>query len=187
LQWEMHSVAIDNLAAVDSMIFPAHGKWWMLAGVLPQGDAKRFPELHLFSAPDPVSGQWQSHPQNPLKIDPEFARNGGLLRKGEKLYRVAQAFAFSAYGASVNISEVHKLSESNYDEFLVARVDAHVKPGVTGLHHIDSIDGLTVWDEKRLQSIHDNGRSLSQWLQSGAPNKTQHSAQHSAPHQEVNA
>jgi hypothetical protein len=177
LQWEMHSVAIPDLAAVDSMIFPAHGKWWMLAGVLPQGDVRRFPEMHLFSAPDPVSGQWQAHPQNPLKIDPEFARNGGLLRKGEKTYRVSQALAFSAYGASANISEIHTLTDSSYNELLIARVNAGIKPGVTGLHHIDSIDGLTVWDEKRLHSIHEGRRSLNRWCQWGL--------RRAVPHKEV--
>jgi hypothetical protein len=174
LQWEMHSVAIADLAAVDSVIFPAHGKWWMLAGVLPQGDVKRFPEMHLFSAPDPVSGQWQAHPQNPLKVDPEFARNGGLLRKGGKTYRVSQAFAFSTYGASANISEIHALTDNSYSELLVARVNADIKPGVTGLHHIDSVGGLTVWDEKRLQSIHDSKRGVNQLFQWGARRTAQH-------------
>jgi hypothetical protein len=178
LQWELHSVAIDNMAAVDSMIFPAHGQWWMLAGVLPQGDVTRFPELHLFSAPDPLSGQWQSHAQNPLKIDPEFARNAGLLRLGEKMYRVSQALAFSAYGASANISEIQTLTDSSYNELLIARVNANIKPGVTGLHHIDSIRGLTVWDEKRLQSIRPMSRGL-QRLFGWDASRTAH-------HQEVN-
>jgi hypothetical protein len=160
LQWELHSVAMDNVAAVDSLIFPAHGQWWMLTGLLPQGDVERFPEMHLFSAPDPVSGQWQAHAQNPLKVDPEFARNGGLLRLGEKLFRVSQAFAFSAYGASINISEIKDLTDDAYNELLAARVNADFKPGVSGLHHIDAVDGLTVWDEKRWHASNRLGRSL---------------------------
>jgi hypothetical protein len=149
LQWELHSVAMDNVAAVDSLIFHARGKWWMLTGLLPQGDVTRFPEMHLFSAPDPISGHWQAHAQNPLKIDPEFARNGGLLRQGDKLFRVSQAHAFSAYGASINVCEITGLTESAYEELLKARFSGNAKPGVTGLHHIDSAGGLTVWDEKR--------------------------------------
>jgi hypothetical protein len=152
LQWELHSVAMDQLAAVDSVIFAAQGLWWMLCGVLPRGDVESFPQLHLFSAPDPLSGQWTPHGQNPLRIDPEFARNGGLLREGERLFRVAQASAFSAYGSSINICEIQNLSAQRYNEVLSARMNAKFKPGVTGLHHIDSVGGMTVWDEKRWHS-----------------------------------
>jgi hypothetical protein len=167
LQWELHSVVMDDMAAVDSLIFPAHGTWWMLAGVLPQGDVTRFPEMHLFSAPDPVSGQWQAHPQNPLRIDPEFARNGGLLRQGEKLFRVAQACGFSAYGASINISEITHLAPDRYEELLAMRMNANSKPGVSGLHHIDTAGGTTVWDEKRWQSGNRFWRSVPHQFQSG--------------------
>jgi hypothetical protein len=167
LQWELHSVAMDNVAAVDSLIFPAHGKWWMLSGVLPQGDVTRFPELHLFSAPDPVCGQWQPHPHNPLRIDPEFARNGGLLRKGEKLFRVAQACGFSAYGASINICEVTHLAMDRYEELLTQRMNANSKPGVSGMHHIDTAAGITVWDEKRWYSSNRFWRSVPHQFQSG--------------------
>jgi hypothetical protein len=160
MQWELHSVAMEHVAAVDSLIFPAHGKWWMLTGLLPHRDVNRFPEMHLFSAPDPISGQWKAHGQNPLKVDPEFARNAGLLRLSEKLYRVSQAFAFSAYGASINISEITALTADNYSELLAARLNGDLKPGVSGLHHMDSAGGLTVWDEKHWQTPHRLGCSL---------------------------
>jgi hypothetical protein len=181
MQWELHSVAMENVAAVDSLIFPAHGKWWMLTGLLPQADVNRFPELNLFSAPDPLSGQWQAHAQNPLKVDPEFARNGGLLRLGEKLFRVSQAFAFSAYGASVNISEIKDLTADVYNELLAARVNADFKPGVSGLHHIDSADGLTVWDEKRWQASHRVGRSLWRFFEPERSRAAAHSDQFRQP------
>jgi hypothetical protein len=167
LQWELHSLVMDHMAAVDSMIFPANGRWWMMAGVLPMGDVNRYPEMHLFSAPDPVSGQWQAHAHNPLKIDPEFARNGGLLRQGEKLFRVAQARAFSAYGASVNISEITQLTTERFEEELTVRLNANSKPGVSGLHHIDTAGGVTVWDEKHWQSVNRLWRTVPHQFQSG--------------------
>jgi hypothetical protein len=43
------------------------------------------------------------------------------------------------------------------------RINADLKPGVTGLHHIDNAGGLTVWDEKKWHSAKRFWRS--------APNK----------------
>lgn len=152
LQWELHSVAMHNVSAVDTLIFAAQDKWWMLTGLHPEGDANRFPEMHLFCAEDPLCGQWVPHVGNPIKIDPEFARNAGLLSRDGKLYRVSQVCGFSAYGESINICEIKELSLQSYDEILTARINASFKLGNTGLHHIDHAGGVTVWDEKKLSS-----------------------------------
>ena len=153
LQWELHSVAMDNVCAVDTLIFAEHDKWWMLTGIVPQGDTNRYPEMHLFCADDPICGEWLPHVCNPIKVDPEFARNAGLLSRDGKLFRVSQVCGFSAYGESINVCEIKKLSLLSYDEVLTARINANSKPGNTGLHHIDHAGGVTVWDEKEWSQV----------------------------------
>ena len=148
LQWRLHSVAMEAVAAVDTMIFPAHGVWWLMSSIHPLGDTETYPELHIFSAPDPLSGRWVPHEQNPVVVDPEFARNAGLLRDGGKLYRVSQARSFSTYGAWATVSEVKTLSMTTYEENLVSQLKPGFDSRASGLHHLQSCKDFTVWDQK---------------------------------------
>ncbi len=149
LKWQLHTVAMDAVAAVDTMIFPAHGVWWLMTSLHPLGDTETYPELHLFSAPDPLCGQWTPHAQNPLVVDPEFARNAGLLRDGDKIYRVSQARSFTAYGAWATVSEIKTLSLNTYQEERVSQLKPSFNSRATGLHHLQSSDDFTVWDQKQ--------------------------------------
>ena len=153
LQWDLHSVAMDAVAAVDSMIFQAHDRWWLMSSLHPLGDTETYPELHIFSAPDPLSGQWTPHPHNPLVVDPEFARNAGLLRDGDKIYRVSQARSFEAYGAWATVSEIKALSLEHYEENLVSQLKPSFDSRATGLHHLQSNDDFTVWDQKQWERV----------------------------------
>ena len=149
LQWQLHSVAMDTVAAVDTMIFPAHGVWWLMSSFHPLGDTETYPELHIFSAPDPLCGQWVPHAQNPLVVDPEFARNAGLLRDGDKIYRVSQARSFNAYGAWATVSEIKALSLNDYKEDRISQLKPSFNSRATGLHHLQSSDDFTMWDQKQ--------------------------------------
>jgi hypothetical protein len=148
MQWELHSVAIHDVAALDTLIFQ-HGKQWcLLTGILPGGDINLCPELHLFTAEDPLSGRWVPHAANPIVVDPEFARNGGLLHQAGKRFRVSQACVFGIYGASISVSEIQSVSADGYTEAVAQRFNARSKPGNLGLHHMCSVGGMTVWDER---------------------------------------
>jgi hypothetical protein len=153
LQWQLHCVAMDAVAAVDTMIFPAHGVWWLMSSFHPLGDTETYPELHIFSAPDPLCGQWTPHAQNPLVVDPEFARNAGLLRDGDKIYRVSQARSFEAYGAWATVSEIKALSLDHYEEDRVSQLKPSFNSRATGLHHLQSSDDFTVWDQKQWERV----------------------------------
>jgi hypothetical protein len=149
LRWQLHSVAMQGVCAVDTMIFESAGRWWMLTNIDPAPKMKTFGELHLFSATDPLSGTWKPHPMNPLVIDPATARNGGLLRDGASIYRVAQARAFGSYGSYASIFRITALSDTSYREECVASVTPAFRRGLTGSHHMHSAGSHTVWDHKR--------------------------------------
>lgn len=149
LRWELHSVAMQGVSAVDTMIFESAGRWWMLTNIDAAPKMKTFCELHLFSAADPISGTWVPHPMNPLIIDPATARNGGLLRDGASIFRVAQARTFGSYGTYASIFEITALSDSTYREERVATVTPEFRRGLTGAHHMHSAGRHTAWDHKR--------------------------------------
>lgn len=149
LKWELHSIAMEGVSAVDTMIFSSNGRWWMLTNIDSIAGAETFSELHLFSALTPVGAEWIAHSMNPLIVDPEFARNAGLLRNGAEIFRVSQARAFGAYGVSASISEIKKMDDADYHEELVTTLRPTFERGLSGLHHFHSAGGYSVWDHKR--------------------------------------
>lgn len=149
LEWELHSIAMEGVSAVDTMIFPSDGRWWMLTNIDSAVGTETFSELHLFSAPTPVGAEWVAHPMNPVLVDPQFARNAGMLRDGERLFRVSQERAFGSYGVSASISEITQLTATGYREALQLTLHPQFRVGLTGMHHFHSAGGVSVWDHKR--------------------------------------
>ncbi|HVL55402.1 MAG TPA: hypothetical protein VM491_02780 [Burkholderiaceae bacterium] len=146
IRWEPHAVLMDDVRAVDSMIFDAGGRWWLMTNIDPGGDAG-YPQLHLFHADTPFGSNWQPHPQNPIRIDSEGARNAGLLRDGDTLYRCGQIHGFDLYGKAVAIHRIVELTPTRYREEPVRIVAASQNPeGWMGLHHVSSDQGLLAFD-----------------------------------------
>ncbi|MYM25894.1 hypothetical protein GTP46_25015, partial [Duganella sp. FT135W] len=141
MRWECSDVLMDQVAAADTMLFPRAGKWWMLTNLDPGMAGDHCSELHLFHADSPRSSHWTAHPNNPVKIDSDGGRNGGLLWEGERLFRVGQRQGYCDYGAGLIVHEVVALDEQHYVEREVMRVD--------GSHHLCSSGGLTIFDRKQ--------------------------------------
>ena len=116
LRWNLEKVIMPNVSAVDTMLFERAGKWWMLTntGSAQIGDFQL--ELSIFSAKSPFEDQWVPHPQNPIFVDASRARNAGLIREGDRLFRVAQRQGFDFYGKSTTVNEIIQLDDSNYVE-----------------------------------------------------------------------
>jgi len=131
LGWRHERVLIDGLPATDSTLFRHGGKIWLFAALSPDGDAA-VDELHLFSAGG-LDGVWTPHPANPVVSDVRSARPAGaLFRHGEQLLRPAQDCS-RAYGWRVVLNRVETISESDYRETPVGRIEP-VGRSVTRVH-----------------------------------------------------
>jgi hypothetical protein len=149
-RWQEVRVLLDNVAAVDSIMFEHRGLWWLLTTISGDGPALNNAELHAFHAPDPL-GEWTSHRNNPIVMDSRRGRNGGFLRDEHgHPHRVAQVPGFTFYGAAAAIYRIEELSPDSYSERLVSEVRADAL-GLDGTHHIHSADGLTVFDFMRVE------------------------------------
>ncbi|MEZ5649530.1 MAG: hypothetical protein R3E87_03165 [Burkholderiaceae bacterium] len=146
LQWQLHTVLMDSVSAVDTMLFPRDGRWWMLTNLDACGTGDLCSELHLFHAASPLSREWTAHPMNPLIIDPRRARNAGLVRDGARLYRVSQRQGFERYGESVAIHEIEQLDTRRYRERTIRHIEPGIVDGATGTHHLHSTGRITVFD-----------------------------------------
>ena len=152
LQWALRSVAMSKVGAVDTMIFHHEGRWWMLTNLDSAGVGEYGSELHLFYTDDPLDGRWVTHPQNPLRVDPELSRNAGMFCNGTTLFRVAQARGFGSYGVRSTVFQIDELNMNSYLERAVKTLTPTFKPGLSGTHHFHSSAGYSTWDQKRTGS-----------------------------------
>ncbi|HVS76266.1 MAG TPA: hypothetical protein VHE11_04980 [Steroidobacteraceae bacterium] len=153
LKWRLECVAMREVAAVDSMIFSRGGAWWLLTNFSAAPPFDQRAELHLFRAADPLSGGWEPHRRNPVVMDPEFARNAGLLRAADGLVRVCQSQGFGSYGTSSNLMRITRLDLDHYAEELIDRITPGFLPGIGGTHHMHSDGIYSVWDYKRWERV----------------------------------
>jgi hypothetical protein len=151
MQWEVAKVLIRGLTAVDTLLFEQEGKWWMLSTPSHTPDGMNDAELHLFEA-DSLFGEWKAHAHNPVMLDASRGRNGGLLRNGSAVYRVAQRHGFGEYGKGSTIYRIDALTP-RYSETYVQDIDPHFLPGLKGTHHMHHDGGLLVFDYVRDERV----------------------------------
>ena len=145
-RWKLNQVVMTDVFAVDSMIFRQKNKWWLFTNINPDGASDACSELYIFSSDDPLSKNWEPHLHNPVIVNSDLARNGGILYKNNKIFRVSQKQNFGRYGAEFSINEIIKLTNN---EFIEKKVK-HIKPDFiyNGLatHHCHSNSSITVFD-----------------------------------------
>lgn len=146
LKWELAKILMAKTSAVDTVIFPQAGCWWMLTGIR-LGEIGDFgSEMFAFSAASPLSDRWTAHRGNPLVSDANGGRNAGFLRDGDIVYRPGQCQGFDLYGKSIVINRIDTLDADTYEEVAIAKVVPPLFDGIKGAHHIHSNGHLTVFD-----------------------------------------
>jgi hypothetical protein len=146
LRWRLEKVAMNDIAAADTMIFERNGKWWMLTNTDPIGEGDYCTELSIFHSDSPLGESWTPHPLNPVFVDAGRARNAGLLRDGASSFRVSQGQGFELYGKRTLINEIIELTESNYVENTIAVIEPEFAADAVGTHHLHSNGEYTVFD-----------------------------------------
>ncbi len=146
LRWKLESTLMKGISAVDSMLFERAGRWWMLTNIDPEGWGDHSLELHVYSATTPLDAHWRPHPGNPFFIDAARTRNGGMLRDGDRLFRVAQGQGFGMYGKRTTVNEIVELTDDRYVERPVCVILPKFRPKIFGTHHIHSDGTITVLD-----------------------------------------
>jgi hypothetical protein len=148
IKWQLADILMNDLSAVDTIIFPKDDRWWMLTTINPTETGSNDAELHLYSSDSPIKG-WGPHPANPVVMDASKGRNAGLLEEGTAIYRVAQRHGFLQYGKGSSIYRIDELSETHYSETKVQDIDHFFMQGIKGTHHIHHDNGLVVFDYVR--------------------------------------
>ena len=131
-RWELVTTLMDNVAAVDPTICEHDGRVWLFANMGALGVSVE-DELYLFYA-DSLFGPWHGHPLNPVVSDVRrarpagrlFLRDGHLIRPGQDSSRT--------YGGAVVFNRVDLLTEDEYRETPVGRIERDWRRGNLGSH-----------------------------------------------------
>ena len=146
-EWTLEAVLLDGLALADCTLCEIGDRWWMFANTADEG-ASFWDELHLFHAPSPL-GPWTAHRLNPVVSDVRTARPAGtLFQHGGVWYRPSQDSA-RGYGSATNIQRIVRLTPDDYEEVTVGKLLPEWQPGLTGVHTVNALGGLTMIDARR--------------------------------------
>jgi hypothetical protein len=145
-KWTLEKIILNNICAVDSILFKREGKWWLLTNTKPMEHADAHSELSIFHSTSPLTDRWVSHQRNPIFVDAGRARNAGLLRDGDTYYRVSQGQGFDIYGRRVFINKIIELNESGYVESTLCELGPAFDQRAAGIHHFHSNGKVTVFD-----------------------------------------
>jgi hypothetical protein len=146
-EWTFERNLMQNISATDTTLFHYDDKWWMFTTIDQTGGISSCStELFLFFADDPIRGEWKSHPFNPVISDESKARCAGkLFIDNGKIYRPSQDCSVR-YGRGLNINQVTKLNDHEYNEVLINEIKPDWDPKLKGVHTINSDKDLTIID-----------------------------------------
>lgn len=129
--WKVDKVLIDNERLVDATLFEKDNVSYILA--------TKNNELKLYYS-DSLHGNWQEHPNSPLKTGNYTRSAGRVFQENGKTIRFAQDH-FGGYGRAVYGFSIDSISKTYYKEsslpnnpILKNQGDSWAK---NGMHHID--------------------------------------------------
>jgi hypothetical protein len=146
-KWEFVMNLMEGVRTGDVTVFHYNNKWWLFCCVDKTGIHEGLlDELHLFYSDNLFTKDWQSHPCNPINTDTKTARSAGeIFIKDDKIYRPSQDCS-GIYGRGINLNEIIKLSETEYEEVLTQKVIPNNDLGIIGVHTFNADGKITVID-----------------------------------------
>jgi hypothetical protein len=146
-EWILEKALMSDVVAFDATIVEHGGKFWLFAS-MPEDGARINDELSLFYSDSPV-GDWTPHPMNPVVSDVRRARPAGrIFSKDGSLVRPGQDCSIG-YGYAVVFNRIDVLSETDYRETEIGRIDPDWMKGNVGTHSYNFSDRYEVIDGRR--------------------------------------
>jgi hypothetical protein len=144
--WEPSAVLFSDVYMADTTVQKINDKYWMFATVS-NGKYSNSDELSLFFS-NALKGPWTPHPCNPLVSDVRRARPAGaLFYDGERLIRPSQDCS-KTYGYALVFSEILILTETEYEERVVGRLEPSIAEGHEGTHTYTRTQQWEIIDRK---------------------------------------
>lgn len=145
-EWEYSHNLIENINAVDSIIFYKNSQWWLLTNTCYDKSKDYNSRMHIFSSDSPISKNWIEHQKNPVIFNSDFARNGGLIFENGKIYRVCQKYGFKKYGKEIFLREIVKIDNKSFEEKPINLISPEKSKRYDCIHHLSSNKEFSVID-----------------------------------------
>lgn len=148
LKWELETTLMNNISAVDTIVFPFGGYWWLLTNIDRTDGQNHCDELFAFFADCPNAAVWAPHALNPIIRSPSKARNAGIVMGPDGgVIRCAQTQGFQHYGKGVSLNKIQQLTPSTYLETDgPIHYPSFLRKPFASMHHWHHQGGHTVFD-----------------------------------------
>ncbi len=153
LKWKLEKILMKNVNAVDTNIFYKNGLWWLMTNIATSYAGDHESELHIFYNENLISSEWIPHKSNPVMFNPDFARNGGLLKKDDELYRVYQRQGFDMYGKGLGVAQIKSITADNYKEKKIFELGPDFEKNLEGIHTYNFDEGILVFDYLKISNF----------------------------------
>ena len=146
MKWELEKVLMNDIEAVDTMIFENKSKWYMLTNICSASIGDNNSELHVYKSDKLVSNEWIPVESNPVIFDSLKSRNAGLFNLNGDCYRVNQVQSKYYYGRSFKINKVISINDNSYHEEEVCHIKPNFFVNLIGTHHFHMNEEYSVFD-----------------------------------------
>ena len=145
-QWELETVLMQNINAVDATLLEKDNRWYLFTNVRVDPQATYLDELFVFVSDSPLSSDWKPLSFNPQVSDVKRARPAGkFIDIDGEIYRPSQNNS-GYYGRGLNLMRCEEITEHSYREVLAQELLANWADDVRGIHTINHDQGCTVID-----------------------------------------
>jgi hypothetical protein len=145
-RWHPVATLLPGVAAADPALFYWGDRYWLAYTDMDLGETDNLCLQYASS----LSGPWQAHANNPVKLDVTGARMaGGVFVHDGALYRPAQN-CLKTYGGAVVLHRILTCTPAAFAEVPVQRLLPDAKgPFADGLHTVSAWGQRTLVDSKR--------------------------------------
>ena len=150
LKWKFERTLVSEVSAADNLVFHRYKMWWLMTNICSPEVGDHTSELHVFSSPDLLGGNWTPHPMNPVISDSKYARNGGIHFEDSRVFRFSQRQGFDNYGQELGIARIETLSPISYFETQVMRLTPQTLEGARGIHTLSWKEDLVAFDFRKM-------------------------------------
>tara|TARA_B100001142_G_scaffold322598_1_gene371133 strand:+ start:501 stop:2207 length:1707 start_codon:yes stop_codon:yes gene_type:complete len=151
-KWKFEKILMNNISAADTMLIHRDDKWFMLTNICSGTYDDHQSELHIFYADNLMANEWYPLKSgNPVIFDSLTARNGGLFRENNELFRVNQIQGKDHYGKSFGINKIIELNINTYREERVSTINSDFKNDINSTHHFNANKKFAVVDFCRFE------------------------------------